>query len=547
MTSARNLPTMGFMPLPEANSTELRSVCPFCDSLTQSGRQDPKFYVNLTTGLYYCFHCQIKGKDLPDTVIEGLNVIDEIQRKSFDQSSLAKLDATSEARSAFLTERGLNQDTALFYSPEYKAIAIPVRLITGEIVGIKYRKLDPEAKPRYTSEPGSVNEGHWITGTDNTKLLIVEGELDGFAAVAAGFKGFILATQTNRLNPTQLNHVKTFKNVFLIPDNDLGGLELENSTKELLGPFKVKIIRLDNQNVKDLNELLIKGGLNECTQFIRIQTQTELERDTKNLSSSIPELLAFLSDQRNTIGDSTGWKSFDHLLGGGLRAGEMSVINAFAKTGKTSFVNNLIHNLAESGKQVALVSFEMDPARSIYPTLLSIAGNTNIRAMATETDLLKESVEVIASECSYLNNVTILKRFGYTPWEQVEEWATCMKRECNIDYLVLDHAGFMVEKMTDAEDNQTLAKNIKKLTNTLQLNIMVVVQAPKTKDGLSIQTAYGGLAWAMNADNFIILERSKDNECELRVKLEASRYPGANPSNTPALLFYNRDNCKLTE
>lgn len=527
----------------KANETELRAICPFCESLTLSGRQDAKFYLNLTTGLYYCFHCQEKGKDLSEEILEGLVIVDEIQKKAFDPSSLAKLNYHHAKLKAFETERLNGASGFLAYSAEQEAIAIPVKDFNGEVVGIKYRKLNAEAKPRYLSETGSVNEGYWLKGSQE-KLLIVEGEIDGLTAAIAGFSGTILATQTNRLSESAIKHVKGFKNIFVIPDKDLGGEELKNSIASLLGPLKtISVIDLPD-NCKDLNELLQRRGYDECSQFIRLETRTDLERDTRSLNQSIPELIAWLSDERHSHGDSTGWKSIDRLLGGGLRAGEMSIINAFAKAGKSSFINNLIHNLAKAGKKVALASFEMPP-QAIYTSLISIALNINIRNLSNEdrTELINGSQD----EYHYLDNIVMLQRFGYTKWEDIEEWAKLMKSINNIDYLVLDHAGFMVEKMTDAEENQILAKNIKKLTNTLGIHIPVVVQAPKTKDGLSIQTSYGGMAWAMNADNFITLERSKDNDTELRVKLEAARYPGANPSSTPALLFYQRESCALIE
>lgn len=486
-------------------------------------------------------------------------MIAEIVKKPFDQSSLAKLSPIEPFTPAceFLKERRL-VGTSLQYSHENDAIAIVIHGSDGLPTGIKYRKIDPEANPRYLSEAGSVNEGYWIIGTDKSKLLIVEGEIDAITAAIAGFKGTILACQTNRISDNALTHVKAFKNVFMIPDKDLGGLELKDSIERLLGPFKAKFIDLNQafygdardeglfgpSGVKDLNELLMKGGHDVCSEFIRISTQTELERDTRSFSQSIPELLTYLSDERNTRGDSTGWKALDKTLGGGLRASEMSVINAFAKTGKSSFINNIIHNLAKSGKKIGLASFEMPP-HSVYTTLISIAAKINVRTASNEDR--RDLVTHCISDFNYLDNVVALQRFGYTSWKDVEDWAKMVKETTDINYLVLDHAGFMTEKMTDAEENQTLAKNIKRLTNTLGIHILVVVQAPKTKDGLSIQTAYGGLSWAMNADNFLILERSKDNDIELRVRLEAARYPGSNPSSTPVLLFYDRESCSLSE
>lgn len=540
----------------ENEASELRAICPYCDSLTQSGRQDPKFYVNTATGLYYCFHCGIKGKDLSDDLLERLNVIDEIAKKPFDKTKLASLEASGPELDLFIKERFGNPSNdsggeamsfkgkSLYFSPEYKAIAIINRDMSGEPIGIKYRKIDPTANPRYLSETGSVHEGFWLKGEDNTKLLILEGELDALTASLCGFKGDILACQTNRIPESQLKAIRAHQNVFVLPDNDLGGEQLKISSNGLLGALKPIIISLPQGIAKDLNEYLQRSGYEQCSQFIRMETRTQLERDTRGLTESIPELLTWLSDDRRTSGDSTGWKSIDSALGGGLRAGEMSIINAFAKAGKSSFITNLIHNLARNGKKIALASFEMPP-HSTYTSLISIALQANIRQLNQQDrdDLVNHSVE----EFAYLKNITMLQRFGYTPWEDIEQWAIMMKRLYDIDYLVLDHAGFMVEKMTDAEENQILAKNIKKLTNTLGIHIPVVVQAPKTKDGLSIQTSYGGMAWGQNADNFLILDRDKSNESLLKVRLEAARYPNAKPSYEAIHLFYNRETLTLTE
>lgn len=523
-------------------TSEVRAFCPFCESLTSSGRKDPKFYVNLESGLYYCFHCQEKGKDLSDEFLEGLEIIQTIEKKTFDQTALARLETEARALQDFRDLRLNGSLAELFYEPQMEAIAIPVRNFQGDLVGLKYRRCAPDAQPRYLSEPGSLNEGFWLKGEDPQRLLIVEGEIDALTAALAGFKGSILATQTNRLAESQLNAVKSFKDIFLTPDNDLGGTELQNSIERLLGPFKVTLVKLPDL-FKDLNEFWIRAGSEAVKDWLGREAQTELERQTRELQLGLAEAKRFLRDMKNRTGDSTGWKAVDELLGGGLRASEMTVINSFAKTGKSSFVHNLVHNLAFQGKKVAVASFELPP-HAIFTTLISIALERNMREMP---DSERDALDSLRDGFDYLQNVVMLERFGFTPWQEIEDWAHLMKRKHGIDYLVLDHAGFLTEKMTDAEENQILAKNIKKLTNTLQVHIPIVVQAPKTKDGLSLQTSYGGMAWAQNADNFFTLERSKENETELKVRLEAARYPAANPSSTPALLFYQRESCSLVE
>lgn len=527
-------------------TTEVLIDCPSCDNTSLKGRYAPTCYLNPDKNVYYCHRCGAKGS-FQESDLDNLNIIDIKEYQPFSKDAYDRLDEVGEAAFNYLNKRfnidsenkaQLVQDFGLKYHPDYHAIAIP-NIKDGEVIGIKYRFIAPLGDNRYIAEAGSEFGGYWLEGSAD-KLLVVEGEFDAMSAKLAGFEGTVLALQTNKLSQDSVNRVRGFKHVFLALDNDKGGIEGTATIKSLVqNPMIIKM----PEGVKDLNEAYQSG---QCSELLRVETQTDLERSTVTLSQSIGDMVTFLSDRRNTKGDSTGFNSLDHVLGGGLRSNEMTVVNAFAKTGKTSFINNIAHNLAVIGKKVAIASFEMDPARTLYPSLLSIAGQTNLRSLE-DADMLRASIELIHSDCSYLNNIVTLRKFGVTPWSEVEEWAALMKKTHNIDYLVLDHAGFLVNKMTDAEENQILAKEIKKLTNTLGVHILVIVQAPKTKDGLSIQTSYGGLAWGMNADNFIILERSKEDETELRVKLEASRYPGARPSNTPALLYYDRETCTLSE
>lgn len=481
--------------------------------------------------------------------MDSLNVVSIKDKIPLNQKVFEELEPLTPEALAYLkkrfpeVERSRLDAFSLRYSKALHAIAIPSFTSNELLQGIKYRFIAPLGNQRYSAEAGSLFGGYWIEGRKD-KLLIVEGEFDAISAKLLGFEGTILALQTNKLSSDSEGKIKSFQNIFLCLDSDEAGSNGKQEITSLIFNKSVKEVSLPSET-KDLNELLQNRGLNEGHSYLQENTKTNIERDTVSLGDSLKDMVSYLSDSRNTRGDPTGFKKLDEVLGGGLRPCEMTVINAFAKTGKSSFVNNLIHNLALIGKKVAIASFEMDPARTLFPSLLSIAGQVNVREIRPE--FLVESIEVIKEACPYLNNIVTFRRFGFTPWSEVEEWAALMKERHNIDYLVLDHAGFMVEKMTDAEENQVLAKNIKKLTNTLQVHIPVVVQAPKTKDGMSIQTSYGGLAWGMNSDNYIILERDKDDENLLKVKLEAARYPGANPSNTAVHLYYDRETCGLNE
>lgn len=523
------------------SEVNLRSICPFCESITQSGRIDGKFYIRPDTGTYICFHCHAKGMNLK--LLETLEVIEEVKKKPLDLTVVKDFNKLNVAK--FEQSRGLSYCSELEFSPKHNAIAIINRdLRTNEIIGIKYRSLLPDSSNnRYSSEPGSLNEGFWLKGPDDTKLAIVEGEIDALSLRDLGFSGFILATQTNRLSESQLNEVKRFKYVFTIPDNDLGGTQLENSTQSLLGVLNT-IIKLPAE-VKDINEFLIKD-LETSRQFVKDQLRTALERDTVGFFGNTDEMIDFLSNSSNLFGTSTGFSPLDKVLAGGIRDKEFTVISALMKVGKTSFINNLIHNSAKLGKRIAVASFEMDGPTEISPSILSIAGQFNFRSLQYK-DLLTEAAKQLSKDCSYLNNITYLRREGDANWIDVMEWFESISKSNKYDYLILDHVGFLTEDIKDASVTRRLSREIKSFGTSHDVKIIATVQQGRSKEGLGMLNADGGIGWAQACHNFITLQRNKENNLCLEVRLSGARYAGCRVSNDPIHLFYDPDTCSLNE
>lgn len=527
--------------------SELRAVCPECGSITQSGRVDPKFYVNLEKGVGYCHHCGFTGP-VGEELVDQLNVVSIRDRVPFDQSSLDRLEPLSDEAKRYLGKRfpGASQsqldEFSLLYSSKHHAIAIPSFNQNG-LQGIKYRFIAPSGNLRYIAEESSQFGGYWIDGKTD-RLLVVEGEFDAISARVSGFQGTILALQTNRLSNESIQRVKSFKNVFLALDNDTGGAEGSNEIKQILGDIKPVSVKLP-EGIKDLNELLQKRGIDESNRFLREETRTSVERVTIDLERSLPNMVTYLSDRFAKRGDPTGYQTIDSALAGGLRPNEMSVIHSRMKSGKSTFISNLAIRLAKLGRKIAIVSPEMPADTMLYPTLASIASQFNLRSLNDKEDI-QNALKIVIDDHPYLQNVVCNNSLGNITFESVKEWARYIKTSIGLNYLVLDHAGYFVKKMTDADENQSLAKEISALSKELNMHVLVVVQSPKAED-LSIQTTYGGTAWGQVCDNFFILNRDFSDPNLLKVTIPRVRYPEA-PGLLNALhLFYDRETYTLSD
>lgn len=99
------------------------------------------------------------------------------------------------------------------------------------------------------------------------------------------------------------------------------------------------------------------GLLETLLENSKEQKQFDLKKESA-ARSGIDQLKARIHNPANYICASTGYKSFDQLLDGGLYAG-LYVLAAISSLGKTTFAVNLMDNIAASGRKVIYISLEM--------------------------------------------------------------------------------------------------------------------------------------------------------------------------------------------
>lgn len=272
-----------------------------------------------------------------------------------------------------------------------------------------------------------------------------------------------------------------------------------------------------------------------------IRLKEENHTKTVRAIDLLEEALDYIGDKEKVKGDSTGIEGLDHMLGGGFRTGELTVLMAQAKTGKNSFYHYLIyHMIANRGLSVGYASRELTPSTEVIPNLLSIATGNNAWKQEVDAGYRTLSAKIVGQWPLYFAD-----GYGYFPPREIEEWLRSMKQE-GVNHFFIDHLHYLL-KGEDYESTAELVKLLKSLTKELDIHINLIVQPRSLREGekLSLATLRGGAAIGQALDNLLILERVRGEAMVSKLSLEVARHKLAKPNHI--YLQYDPDSTAFQE
>lgn len=279
-----------------------------------------------------------------------------------DYTKEFKMWASNLGASDYLTSRGITEETAKRFMLGYD---MNCRLFGGSIPALiiptsKYSyvarniSLNAEKENRYRKVAASQLFNIKAFESDRP-VFIVEGELDAITIEQAGFKAVALGSTGNVERLIKYFETARPKNFLLLAlDNDERGQAAQTKLKAGLINLQVRSY-----------DVAIYGACKDANEFYRADAEAFTEALRQAEATEQIAKAAELENYRSTFAGnklagfcehiqqqglynpiSTGFKSLDTVLGGGLYAG-LYVIGAVSSLGKTSFCVQLADQIAQ--------------------------------------------------------------------------------------------------------------------------------------------------------------------------------------------------------
>lgn len=240
--------------------------------------------------------------------------------------------------------------------------------ITGELVGVKYRILQPKTKdtPRFfwqkDTTPCSTLFNMQLCNPNNP-LYITEGMTDALSLIEVGKKNVVsIPNGAQDFNWIDANYewLSHFDKIILWFDDDAVGIKGRNEAIRRLGTWRTDyieaIVRNTNSEgneemLKDANEILVARGEAELLSILDNPIQSEID-GIKNIARV----------EKFDIKKAEGWytniKALDMQLYKGLFS-TFSVISGKRSHGKSAFLNQLMCEWLDQGHSIFVFSSEI--------------------------------------------------------------------------------------------------------------------------------------------------------------------------------------------
>ena len=201
--------------------------------------------------------------------------------------------------------------------------------------------------------------------TSNQHVVVVEGEFDALSIIEAGNDAIALGSTNNIdkfIDWLTKKNIQPHQPLILNLDADDAGQKATKKLANELRKLRIKFyeINLILKDCKDQNESLVKFREKFFQEVAQIHQKVQQLQQTARYKltdfAKIDTWEKNIRTGRKAI--STGWKSLDDVLDGGLYEG-LYVIPGTPGTGKTAFAMQMAFQIAQQQKDVLYISMEM--------------------------------------------------------------------------------------------------------------------------------------------------------------------------------------------
>ena len=371
--------------------------------------------------------------------------------------------------------RGFSQETIdhfkIGYDVEKNAISIPI-FKREELINIKYRNLDKDAKSKYTQEKGCevwlFNEDGIGKGQAKGGILITEGEFDCMSAWQAGFKNAISPASGKDSYGVWLELLDTIPKVYIAYDNDKAGKTTAISLAERIGTDKSYEVSYPG-GIKDANDYFKVHNSEEYRQLIR-----EAKPFYKYKYQGVKDVI---NDLRQKVDNVLRIECVPYIE---FESDYLTVLSGDSNIGKTSYALNIANELANRNIPVMILPIERGIRDAVKRFLQVRYNKTKTEVRALEDHEWDKIIPDVANLPLYFSMPSV---------DEMEQTIREAKRYFDIKLCVVDHLDLLVRNSDSKNLNQDTSKTVqifKKLAQEYGIIFILVHHIKKPENSGTI-------------------------------------------------------------
>ena len=550
-------------------------VCPFCG--------DPKyhFYMDRDEGAFYCHKCQERGNLITlkkhygdyherNTMNRPFTKPQGGVKQAFEEKATS-YHAPHEKEAIEAHERLLSDQDGMRYITETRGISIETikafkiglqidksggRWLTiphyekGTLINIKSRSLPPAKKDfRRVKDCRSILFNNDTIETSKDEIFITEGELDALTLIDQGIKNVIGTTAgAGAFLPEWIDQLLTVKKIILCYDPDEAGQKGAREAARRLGYDRCfNVVLPDGQ---DVNEYFRAGhDIFEFQTFVNQARQFDIA-GIMTFADGLKKYREEAQRPDQATGIRTGWADVDRIIKTGFMPGELIVLGAPPKIGKSTFALQTITHNALQDIPSLFFCLEMRPMKIIEKAIKCQSKKEQIG-----------EIEIINTRQAFKNKPFYLGYCFQRPTlDGIMDTLRAAIKRYGLKLLCFDHLHFLCRSINNQVQEIGLAvQSFKFLAEELEIPIILIAQ-PRKIQADSIMTAMDlkdSSSIFSDCDHLIILHRARKSsngkegaalqteayDPVTMVRIEASRYN----SGGECLLYYHGEYSRFDE
>jgi twinkle protein len=432
--------------------------CPKCGSSDALGVY--------SDGHGHCFSCQTYFKELD-------NVEATAQVVSYNRP------AEMYGQPMAMPERRISLDTVKKYGVTVETVPngheafkhhYPYYDNGGKFIGTKARRISDKSFSTSGNMKDNVLFGQQLFKNEGRFVTVVEGELDALAAfemlgskfpVVSVSKGAAGAVKDFKQN---LEWLEGFENVVICFDNDTAGREAAEKCAQILSPNKARIVNLTA--FKDASDYLTNNKVRDFTGEWW-EAKTYRMTGIVTLEDAWGDFVKRGTEEIIPFPESFGM--LNHMMNGGIAAGEITVLGALTSIGKTTMVNEIVYHFwKNTNKNIGCAFLEASKGEAVENLLtihtghnLSLEDRKNIDFDKLHTDIITDG------------RILLLDHHGAVDSDELFVKLRAMVKGSGCEILVIDPMQAAVTSNTN-ETIDDFMDRLLKLAKETDVSIIVV-------------------------------------------------------------------------